>query len=389
MEQNEPPPDAAQTESLLEAVKSGDLDLVQQLADAGEVQIDATAVDGQTALELATVSGHIGIVKVLLEHGADVETADSQGKRPLFTAIQNRNLELAKLLLQHNASPDSSTDGESSLHQSVRKSQAELVKFLLEHGATIDLPTLAGKTPLMIAVETGSIAITKLLFDHGAKPDFTTVEEQTSALHRACSSGNLEMVRELLDHGANIDSRDSHDDTPLFVAVEVGNLPVAKLLLQRGANSRIRNRSGLSVINLAAGNEEMLRLLRADTLLQGPRIGVKGPGPGVRFEHEPLRLPPPPTTTATDKLLACIGFEATIMQFFDDQGQERRTETFASVYELLYSKGPAALSIPARNALMGGKSPNFTWYHLPANNVWLNLTMFIIGVLISTVDGLG
>ena len=57
-------------------MKSGDVALVRQLAEADEGQIESTTVEGQTALQLAAIYGHKEIAEVLLEHGADVETLD-------------------------------------------------------------------------------------------------------------------------------------------------------------------------------------------------------------------------------------------------------------------------------------------------------------------------
>jgi hypothetical protein len=141
---------------------------------------------------------------------------------------------------------------------------------------------------------------------------------------------------------------------------------MTKLLRQRGANKNIRFGDGSTVEDFAKGNEEVLQLLQGETLLQGPRVRGSEADREVRFTF--ARSLPPPSEDDLHKRTACQGFEVTMVDFFIGD-HEQRNAMSASVYDILYGKGPEGILKPSRNKLMNGQRPDFTWYHLPANNV--------------------
>jgi ankyrin repeat protein len=70
-------------------------------------------------------------------------------------------------------------------------------------------------------------------------------------LHSAVSSSNVEMVRDLLKHGALVNARQQHGWTPLHAAAQNGNLEIIEILLQNGADPGIRNEEGVTALDLA------------------------------------------------------------------------------------------------------------------------------------------
>jgi len=70
---------------------------------------------------------------------------------------------------------------------------------------------------------------------------------------------------------------------------------------------------------------------------------------------------------------ACHGFEATIIDFFLGD-REERIQVSASVYDVLYGKGAESIMDSAKGSMMGEQQPQFRWYHLPANNVGIPVT---------------
>jgi ankyrin repeat protein len=100
---------------------------------------------GRTALHLAAMNGHLEIVKLLLEHGADVnaKTKEGYGYTALHSAASNGHLEIVKLLLEHGADVNAKTKygGYTALHSATMNGHLEIVKLLLEHGADVNAKT--------------------------------------------------------------------------------------------------------------------------------------------------------------------------------------------------------------------------------------------------------
>ena len=98
--QPSPPRD---TDALLEAARSGDRARVVELLDRG-VDVNAATRYGVTALGFAAGTGHLEIVRLLVERGANVNVADSfYGSRPIDFALRESHLDIALYLLQHGS----------------------------------------------------------------------------------------------------------------------------------------------------------------------------------------------------------------------------------------------------------------------------------------------
>jgi ankyrin repeat protein len=124
-----------------------------------------------------------------------------------------------------------------------------------------------GFTPLHIAAADGRGAIVKELIEHEADVKATTTS-QVTPLHSAAAAphGDPEIVKMLLDHGAEIDAKAFGNRTPLHSAAQNGRPEVLQALLDRGAAPNARNVAGhtpldLAVENPGAGQPEIVELL--------------------------------------------------------------------------------------------------------------------------------
>lgn len=79
----------------------------------------------------------------------------------------------------------------------------EVVRVLLEAGANVEDHNENGHTPLMEAASAGHVPVAKILLEHGAGINTHSNEFKESALTLACYKGHLEMVRFLLEAGAD------------------------------------------------------------------------------------------------------------------------------------------------------------------------------------------
>ncbi|KAH7303197.1 ankyrin repeat-containing domain protein [Stachybotrys elegans] len=361
-----PEPPAA--ELLFQAAASIEEHVLGDLASRFNTEIDIRNQQGQTALHLALQSHDQRAVKALVEHGANIEVMDFHGRRPLTIAVQEFLLDSARFLLDHGAATETDNDnynyGHTPLHEAAGLGNLEMVRLLLVYGADIHALSIRGRHPLFYAVEGRHSHVVKLLLERNADPDARSSGEPPTALHLTAENGDIETMRALLEGGAQVDPRDFDGATPLFQTVTSGNIEGTKILLQHGASVRIWRSDRQSVFDLADGNKEMLELLKADRVLRGPRIrDPKGGGDGG-VDSTILKPPRLPAENNENVMTACMGFDATIINFFTSGDHEEYIPKTASIYELLYSHGPGAI-----RSHLGGREPNFTWYHLPANNM--------------------
>jgi uncharacterized protein len=119
--------------------------------------VAALSDDGFTALHLAVFAGQETAARMLIEHGADVNacaTAPFARVRPLGTAAFARSLGLARILLDAGADVDGrSADGHTALHTAAHNGDLELVRELLDRGADPTARSDSGESPIDLATD--------------------------------------------------------------------------------------------------------------------------------------------------------------------------------------------------------------------------------------------
>jgi ankyrin repeat protein len=105
-------------------------------------------------------------------------------------------------------------------------------------------------TPLIYAAIFGQLEVVRVLLEGGANVESTNANQQT-ALHEAAFRGHVDMCRLLLDWGAKVDHVDKWKETPLQDAAWMGHLSVVKLLVERGADVRLRDENGRTASDMA------------------------------------------------------------------------------------------------------------------------------------------
>lgn len=116
-------------------------------------------------------------VQRMIEKGACVEAGSADGTTALMTAAGEGYLDVARVLLAHNAQVNAANnEGESALHYAVRNNHAEIVALLLEHEAVVDARNASGITPLMVAAWSGFDELVRQLLAAGA--DAEAVDEE-------------------------------------------------------------------------------------------------------------------------------------------------------------------------------------------------------------------
>jgi ankyrin repeat protein len=249
---------------LIFAARQGDLETVQVLLDA-HADVNQTSEYGWTALLVATHNRFYRLGAYLLEHGADPNIANEGGWTPLYIATDNRNieggdyptrkpdmdhLEYIKLLLAAHANPN------LRMRSSTETRTVFTHQWLLEEGAT----------PFLRAAQSGDVVLMKLLLEHGADPKIATVYNVTPLMVAAgigwvegvtyewSKESNLEAIKMLLDLGADVNAQDNLDGrTALMGAAHKGRNEVIQLLVNHGADLAAHDIGSRDTIHALAG----------------------------------------------------------------------------------------------------------------------------------------
>ncbi|CAN9497631.1 unnamed protein product [Ophioblennius macclurei] len=214
--------------SLHIAAFDGRLRYMRNLLACGE-KVDKTTMENVSALHEACLGGHYECVKLLLNYGANPNRTTLDGATPLFYACSSGNAACVQLILEHCSPLHMDQHLASPIHEAAKKNHTKCLQLLLSWGAQIDFELQVVGTPLYSACMSRATECVEVLLRAGA--DVRLGCERDSPLHAAARGGNAEIVKLLLDFGANECSRNEWGMTPLDVAME--NSAVRSALQQR------------------------------------------------------------------------------------------------------------------------------------------------------------
>ena len=132
-------------------------------------------VEGMTPLLIAALNNHADAVRVLVGAGANLEQADSTGRSPLACAVATRAFDAAEELLKSGASLNwRNSHGYGLLHLAVMDGDIHTVRWLLDKGVNAnDVEPATGATPLMLACSRSKLEVVKALLEGGADVELT------------------------------------------------------------------------------------------------------------------------------------------------------------------------------------------------------------------------
>ena len=222
--------DKLQDTPLLCAARSGPPEIVTMLLSAGA---DRTAKDenGDAAIHHAARHGQLEILEMLYMTKEDLEVKNNIGERPLHAAAAANSFHVVKALLLVGCEPNAWTEppakrrrslplASAPLHYACRGGHYDVANALIDHGAAVISNLEDGTSPLMLAVEACDLATVVLLLERGVSVNAANSSSNLTALHMAVMKpGSLDIVKQLLNFGANPQLRNKRNETPLVYAL--------------------------------------------------------------------------------------------------------------------------------------------------------------------------
>jgi uncharacterized protein len=271
--------------ALLFATREGKMDTVNVLIDAG-ADINAVDNEGTNALILATLNGHLDIAGRLLDSGADPDIADRWGRTALFVATDLNTMDanprptpmpldtlnpvdIVRLALNKGANP-------------APELQSSLPAWMVV-GAAHNGILNKGATPFFRAAMSGDLEIMRMLVDAGADPMKGTEEREGMAmggnmrpsnggttpfmvaagvgwrqgLSRGREADALTALEWLInEYGMDINAINQSGETALHGASYRGSIEIARWLIDHGADFNLTNARDMTPLDIALGNPE-------------------------------------------------------------------------------------------------------------------------------------
>lgn len=288
--------DQTQLGPLSKAAFEGNDGMVKKLAGDGQCDpsgcdIEEGANMGEAAFLLASTKRHWNIMETLLSCGANINTASKLGWTPLMLAARRNDEQCVSLLLKHGAEVNHlSPDRWTASAEATNTGHSNIVRMLLKAGADPEPRSQHDWTPLMHAAYRGNIEAVDLLMSYGASFEEISAPDETVML-LTTAKGSLKVVERLLEAGCAPESerlKVQREDlspklnatlkpqqriervyrvgwTPLMVACQIGSLEIVKRLLDTGANPRPRSPMFKTALEIAKdnGRVELVSLFEA------------------------------------------------------------------------------------------------------------------------------
>ncbi|XP_051470767.1 ankyrin repeat and SOCS box protein 3 isoform X1 [Apus apus] len=226
--------------------------------------------DRCSAVGLAAREGNVKMLRKLIKQGYSVDVADNRGWMPIHEAAARNSSACLRVLVRAAPSEDyinsKTFEGNCPLHLSACHGSLDSVRVLLEAGADPNEVNTEATTTLFLAVQNGHADIVKFLLQHGANVKGPHTFSGWNSLHQASFQGCTEIMKILLEKGASKECKDDFGITPLFVAAQYGKLESLRLLISHGAdvNSQAKDRATPLLIAVQEGHTECVELLLAN-----------------------------------------------------------------------------------------------------------------------------
>lgn len=284
--------DASGETALMTAARSGNIDALKALLQKGATVNARDSVTQQTALMWAVRSNSAAETELLIEYGAEINARTRTGKtpasRPPGAGGGSHGVGIVRSGWPEQGFQGETPGGMTPLLYAARDGRMDIARMLIAAKADVQQADVNGITPLLMAITNNHLGVAKFLLENAANPNaadwwgraplYATVEIRNrdygrNLEHEIDRPAALELIKMLLDRGANVNARtkevppirrfvtplgdlswvDFTGQTAFLRAALAGDIALMRLLLDKGADPNISTFAGTTALMAAAG----------------------------------------------------------------------------------------------------------------------------------------
>ncbi|KAI4137325.1 MAG: hypothetical protein L6R39_007353 [Caloplaca ligustica] len=248
------------------AAARGETEILEYLLQSKpDLEVKGTQLDEDTPLALAARNGQARSIRILLSHGANIHVRDKYDHTPLMIAAYERHAEAVKELLSQGANPkDETNTGKTPLLLASGGGgpsyRLPTLRALVEGGAALDAAEKCGRSPLVSIAIFGSAEEMGLLLEQGYDPEEPEHGWLTPLCH-AIQNKKADIVKVLIDAGANCNARFPGNWTPAHYGAKQPNWQIMHMLLQRGVDINVQTEpEGWTALHIALREQKSMTM---------------------------------------------------------------------------------------------------------------------------------
>jgi len=250
---------------LMSASESGSTEIISLLIGSG-ANVEAINAGGWTPLHIAVSRGHLSAAQYLIEKGIPVDSSTAiEHETALEMACKRGDAIIVEMLLAKGADPNRFNEPSAgAMFRAVMSDSIACVKLLLRFGAKVEGTNFESGTPLLTAVNDRRLEMVSLLLEAGADPNYAKDKLPFSPLLSAIRSEHHDILNRLLVAGSDVNRLQPNGETAIHAAAlhAKGSIKIVQSLLEAGKNPHILTSYGQTVLHRAAlGSNEAALVL--------------------------------------------------------------------------------------------------------------------------------